>query len=159
MIVSALVLTALTGGLLATQSVFAVSENGQDTLVTKIAEKFKLNKTEVQAVFDANRSERMESMEAKYEERLKQLVTDKKITEAQKTLLLAKHEELQAAHKAEMVNNANLTQEQRKAKRDTEKKSQEDWARVNNVDIQYLFGGFGMGGHGALRISHRGMGR
>jgi hypothetical protein len=86
-IVSALVLTTLGAGLLSTQSVFADDTNRQETLVTKIAEKFKLNKTDVQAVFDANRSERRASMEAKYEERLKQLVTDKKITEAQKKLL------------------------------------------------------------------------
>ena len=146
-------------GFLSTQSVFADDTNRQETLVTKIAEKFKLNKTDVQAVFDANRSERRASMEAKYEERLTQLVTDKKITEAQKSLLLAKHEELEAAHKAQMANNANLTPEQRKAQRETERKSLEEWAKANNVDIQYLFGGFGMGGHGSFRMGHKGMGK
>jgi hypothetical protein len=68
--------------------------SGQDTLVGKIATKFHLDKGEVQAVFDEDRSEHEAKHAQKMEERLTQAVNDGKITAAQKDQIVAKHKEV-----------------------------------------------------------------
>ena len=55
----------------------------QDTLVEKIANKFNLNKSDVQKVFDDNRSENENRRETKEKSRLDQAVKDGKITKDQ----------------------------------------------------------------------------
>jgi outer membrane murein-binding lipoprotein Lpp len=84
----------LGGGVAATRTLAAdtTSTNPMDSLVTRLSEKFNLNKSDVQAVFDENRT----AMETKHQQevtdRLTQAVTDGKLTEAQKTAILAEHE-------------------------------------------------------------------
>lgn len=62
-------------------------------LITKIAEKFNLKETDVEAVFEAVRDERQEEMKSQRTDRLNQAVKDGVVTEAQKTTLLTKMEE------------------------------------------------------------------
>src|SRR4051812_10842071 len=76
--------------------------NPQSPLVQKIADKFHLDKTKVQAVFDEDRQSHQATMEAKYEERLAQAVTDGKLTADQKTKVLAEHKQLQSEMDAQM---------------------------------------------------------
>lgn len=145
-------------GLVTSTKVFAQNTtmtNHLSNLVDKIAAKFNLNKADVQAVFYQDRKEHQAEMEAKYEERLSQYVTDGKITEAQKALILAKHKELKASRQENRPDLKNMTEEERKAameanktKMDEERKALEDWATQNGIDIKYLMGGFGMGRHG-----------
>lgn len=74
-------------------------------LITKIAQKFNLKESDVQAVFDAVRDERQEEMKSQRTERLSQAVKDGVITEVQKQALLAKMEEHlgeKRANRAEM---------------------------------------------------------
>src|SRR5690349_14401657 len=68
------------------------------TLVQKIAQKFGLKESDVQTVFDEVRSEKQTEMQARFEEKLTQAVKDGKITEAQKTAIIAKHKEMQQKH-------------------------------------------------------------
>ena len=63
-------------------------------LVQMIADKFNMNKNDVQQVFDQYRLGRRDTMEKNYEAYLDQLVKDGKITQAQKDLILAKHKEI-----------------------------------------------------------------
>ena len=109
-------------GLLTSTTVLAQTttdnQNQMSSLVSKLAEKFGLNQGEVQAVFDQERSQRHAQMETLFEQQLTQDVKDGKITEAQKQLIIAKRQELQA------------------------------WASQNNIDLRYLRGGFGGRGHG-----------
>ncbi len=65
------------------------------TIVSKIAERFNLNESDVEAVFDAVRDEKQDEMKKTREEKLSQAVADGVITEEQKTLLLTKMEEHQ----------------------------------------------------------------
>lgn len=65
----------------------------RDTLVTRISQRFNLNKSDVEAVFDAIHDERQSEMEAKREEKLTQAVKDGVITEDQKNALLVKMED------------------------------------------------------------------
>lgn len=125
-------------------------------LVQKIATKFGLQASDVQAVFDQDRTDRKAEMEKKFEETLIQAVVDGKLTEAQKQLILAKNKELEAsrtAHKPEDMQGK--TEEERKAameanktKMEVERKALEEWATQNGIDTKYLMGGFGKGPRG-----------
>lgn len=68
------------------------------SLIQMLSSKFGLQESEVQSVFNQHRDEMQKNMQAKVEARLTQLVTDGKITEAQKQLILTKHVELQKRH-------------------------------------------------------------
>jgi len=67
--------------------------SGRDTLITRISQRFNLNKSDVEAVFDAIHDEHQSEMNAKREERLSQAVTDGVITQTQKDALIAKMQE------------------------------------------------------------------
>lgn len=153
-----LLLTAATvavigGTLLGSTNVFAQSATTDggpmSPLVQKIADKFGLNKDEVQAVFDESRAEMETQRKAEYETRLTQLVTDGKITEAQKQLIIAKNAELEAGRKAAMDSMKSATDAERKDAMDAMRTSLESWAEDNDIDLQYLMMGHGgPGGHG-----------
>jgi hypothetical protein len=125
-VIAALVLSVVGAGVLGVNSVSAQS-TGTTSLVQKIAQKFNLNQSDVQAVFDQDHQDRHAQMAANYETQLSQYVTDGKITEAQKQLVLAKHKEMET-------------------NRETEMQIMQNWAKENNIDLQYLMphGGKGM---------------
>ncbi len=125
----------------------ATTDNPMSSLVQKIATKFNLNQNEVQAVFDQEHAERHAQMDAQYEQRLSQLVTDGKITEQQKQLILNKHKEMQANRETEMAALQNMTDEERRAAMEKKRTELENWAKDNNIELQYVMP-FGKGGHG-----------
>ncbi len=141
------------GGLGATSS-FAqttnTSDNHMTSLVQKIATKFGLKQADVQAVFDEEHQAREAAMEAKVETQLSQYVSDGKITEAQKQLILQKRKELAAKHETLRATMQNLTPEERKSKMEAERAELDAWAKQNGIDTQYLmmFGGKGHHGFG-----------
>ena len=108
----------------------AQTSTSNSSIVDKIATKFGLNKTEVQAVFDAEKSEKQGERRAEAGARLQQLVTDGKITAEQKTKIEAKQTELQTAMEAERTALA-------------------AWATENGVEVRYLMGGKGRGEGGS----------
>ncbi len=135
-------LAVLAGGLLTvTNASAADSSNPHDAIVQKIADKFGLNKDEVQKVFDEERSARQAEMQKKQEEKLNQLVKDSKITEAQKTLIINKQKELKEKHEANKDSFKNKTPEEMKTQMEKEKTDLEAWAKENGIDINYLMGG------------------
>lgn len=156
-----LVVAIVAAASFATTQVFAETPfvtNPESTLVTRIAEKFGLKKNDVQAVFDKERADRRAEIEVKYMNQLDQDVKAGKITEAQKKLIVSKRKELetkreeymrsmQGKTKAEIV----AAREVNRTTMEAERKSLEDWAAKNNIDIKYLKGGymiFGGKGHG-----------
>lgn len=118
---------------------FAEDSNGQDTLVQKIAQKFQIDQAEVQAVFDEEHKARETEMEARHEAYLKQLVSEGKITEAQKQLLLQKHEEMRAQRPNREAMKS-LSSDERKAQMDTKRQELDTWAKQNGIDPDYLMG-------------------
>lgn len=124
---------------------------GIQSLVQKIASKFGLKQTDVQSVFDEHKKEMDTKRQANYETRLTQLVRDKKITEAQKQLILAKHKELEAKRDSFKDSFKNMTEEQRKAAIQAEKTDLENWVKQNNIDVKYLMGGGMRRGRGMLK--------
>lgn len=81
-------------GYFGTSFVLADDENpAHQTLISRIAQKFNLKETDVEAVFTAVRDERQAQMQASREERLNQAVNDGVINSSQKDALLAKMQE------------------------------------------------------------------
>jgi hypothetical protein len=115
-----------------------------------IAQKFNLNQSDVQSVFDQYRQDRRSQMEAQFKTRLDQDVASGKITADQETLILNKRKELADNRASQMANFKNMTQAERQAAWQKDRQDLTDWAKQNGIDIQYFFGGFGHmgGGHG-----------
>lgn len=124
------------------------TSNPESTIVQKLADKFNLNKDDVQKVFDEEHAAREAKMQTKNEERLSQLVTDGKITQAQKTLILNKQKEMKAEREANRGSNSTKTQDERKTEMEAKKAELDKWAKDNGIDPQYLMGGFGKGHKG-----------
>ena len=120
----------------------------QTTLVQMIAQKFGLNQSDVQSVVDQYRQNRQSQMEAQFKTRLDQDVTAGKITAAQETLIINERQTLAANRQSQMANFKNMTQAQRQAAMQQNKQDVTTWAKQNNIDIQYLYGGFGRMGMG-----------
>lgn len=122
------------------------------SIVDAISSKFNLNKTEVQQVFDEQKTKMDAERETQVKEEVAKLVTDKKITQAQADLINAKREELDKQRETNKDSFTDLTQDQRKAKMDEQKTALEAWAKDNGIDTQYLrYVMGGKHGHGGPR--------
>jgi len=148
MIISAIALVVLSLGVFGLDKVKADEDGIYPPIVQKLVERFNLNTEEVKQVFDEERSERQQQMQVRFEERLNQTVSEGKITEEQKQLILAKHEELQAEREAEQESFKNMTQEERREGMEAKQNELKSWAEQNGIGLEYLFGGFGMHGKG-----------
>lgn len=147
-------ITATAAVLLAwgTTSIFAHGWGGanSETLIQRLVQKFGLKTADVQAVFDTVRDERQTEMQQKMVERLDTLVSEGKITQAQKELIIAKHTELQKQREADKDELRDLTPEERRAKMEARRSEIETWAQQQNIPLQYVLGfgrgeGMGMG--------------
>ncbi len=121
-------------------------------LIDKIAQRFNLNRSDVQSVFDQYKDDRKNMMETKFTQQLDTAVSSGKITEAQKQLILAKRQELQANRVSNLEKFKNMTPDERKKAISDERQALIDWAKQNNIDLALLTGrglghfkGMGMG--------------
>ena len=153
----------LSVGVLSTSTIKAQDAGNPDQgLITKLAQKLGLEETKVQTAFDEARTEmrteRQAEMETKFEEQVNQLLADGKITEAQKTAILAKHEEMQSQMQNRKPENKegwqNITQEEKQAQAETRRAEMEqrrtdleNWANTNGLNLEEL-GLFVGGPHG-----------
>ena len=147
-------------GATAIASTTAFAQNSTDShhpmtdIVQRIAEKFGLNQDDVQSVFNQLHDEHVAQRVDDYQNRLNQLVSDGKITQSQKQLILNKHEELQTQRQQDFDNFKNLTPEEHRQQREQQRTELETWAQQNDIDPQYLMFGPDMG-----RARFPGMGR
>ena len=136
--VAVLVASTFTATSAFAQSNTTTEASPMTSLAQKIAEKFGLNQDEVQTVINEVHEEHRTEIKAKVAERLSQLVTDGKITEAQKQLILDKQEELASNRQEKMESIKNMTDEERKAAFEKEKEEVKAWADENGIDLKYL---------------------
>ena len=106
-------------------------------LVDKIAQKFNLSKDEVQKVVDEHHQEGRAEHTKKLSEKLDQAVADGKLTEDQKTKILAKLEEMEKS-KPSHEDMANKTKEQPRAEIEQEHAELKQWAADNNIPEEYM---------------------
>lgn len=119
------------------------ADGPMSSLISALATKFNLNESDVKEVFDEQRAEMEENREKNREERLAQAVTDGKLTEEQKELLLAKQKE----EKALMESLKDKTKEERRAAMDEHRKSMQSWGEEHGIPEEFLRPG--PGGHGS----------
>ncbi len=126
-----------------------VGGDGEQSLIQELSQKLGIEESKVQSAFDQIHQEHKVKMQADYETRLNQLVSDGKITETQKQLILEKKKELESNRQSEMEKIKNMTPEERKSQMEAKRKELDDWAKQNGIDPEYLFlHGFGKeGGH------------
>lgn len=143
--VSALAFSLLTAGAYGVTVTYAQDTTIHQTLVEKIANKFNLKTTDVQAVFDQVRQERQAEMAKKYEQMLTDAVGAGKLTEAQKQLLITKHAEIMKSRETQMSSFQSMTETERHTAMEKDRTELAAWAKTNGIDETYLFG-FGKGG-------------
>lgn len=129
------------------------SNNPMSDLVNAIAERFNLNVSDVQSVFDeqrvkmeAQREEQRVQMEERRQQeftnRLNQAVADGELTQDQADEILTKRAELETRK----TNIESMTPEERQTVMKEEMDSLKQWATDNGIPEEYLpFLGFGMG--------------
>lgn len=103
-------------------------------LVTQIAQRFNLKESDVQDVVNQVRQSKVSSMQANWEARLAKAVTEGKITDAQKSAIIAKHAELQTAY----LGLKDLSASERKAKITQIQADLKQWASDNKLDASLL---------------------
>lgn len=125
------------GGIYAAQASNALPDR-MNGLVTAIAQKFNLNASDVQKVFDEQRNamqaERQAENLARLKERLAGAVKDGTITQSQSDLILAKHEEMHGF----MTSLQGKTPDERKTAIDAKIVELQQWAKDNNIPSAFL---------------------
>ena len=134
--------SVLCGGLVVATSAFAQtttnSQSNVPSLVQEIADKFHLNTSDVQSVFAQHRQEMRAQGEANYENYLKNLVSSGKINDEQEQLILNKHKELIDQMQSNLKNFKSMTPAQRRAQMQANMQDLQNWAKQNNIPLQYL---------------------
>lgn len=128
---------------LANAATSSTNNDPMSSLVDAIASKFKLNKTDVQKVFDEQRQANQAEREAEAKTELAQLVTDGKLTQDQADKITAKRAEMQKEREANKANGQRPTDTEMETKRTALDK----WFTDNNIPTDYRYLVFG-GGHG-----------
>lgn len=149
--VASIGIAGITG--VATASALTSTDSTTGTsLIDKLVSKFNLNKDEVQAVFDADRSEHHAAMQAERTAALKTALTDGKLTQAQYDYIVAAQAEIDTLMDTAGApdTQSDETRAAIKAKLDTLR----DWMKEQNLTLENLGLGFGRGGHGPGRGDH-----
>ncbi len=148
-IVTALSAAGLAGVSVANAATTTGTHNGPFSgLVDALVSKFNLNESEVQAVFDAQRETMEAERDQEAKDRLAQLVTDGKLTQAQADKITAKRTEVEAEREANRTSNEKKTTAERKAEMENHKATLDTWLSDNGIDEQYTYLLSGGGGHG-----------
>lgn len=113
------------------------------SIVQRISQRFGLNQSDVQSVFDQHHQEVQTEHRARMEERLNQLVAEGKLNETQKQAILTKLQEMVSQKQSNGENFRTMTPEQRQAEMQKKHDEMKSWADSIGIDPSIL-GGFGM---------------
>lgn len=141
MVISALIAT-LGAGAIGVGTTFAATgsprQAGVQNLISAIATKFNLSESDVQAVFDEHRLEKMENhqerREDRREDRLENAVTDGKLTQAQADAIQANI----ASQNVFIESLKDKTQDEKKAAIKANHESQKAWAEASGIPKEFL---------------------
>lgn len=128
------------------------------SLAAAMATKFGLKQADVQAVIDAQHTDRQAQHHQALEARLDAAVTAGTITADQKTKVLAKIKEFTATHQANRDAMQDKTMAERRAAMEADRASLQQWATDNKIPENLLtmdgskgrMGNGSMGGHGRM---------
>jgi len=91
-------------------------------------------------ITDDERTDRRQTAVSSLETRLAEAVSVGILTEAQRDLILQKHEELRAERESDLSSWRDLTRDERQSKIDERRADLERWAADNGIDPAYVFG-------------------
>ncbi|HOZ81226.1 MAG TPA: hypothetical protein PK370_03340 [Candidatus Woesebacteria bacterium] len=156
-LIPALVISIVAAGAIFKVSyVEAVSSSPKTGLIQYLAQKLGIDQTKVQTAVDEyhtqQQTNRQKENTENYTVYLDGLVKQGKITDSQKTALLAKHTELQSTRQT--TDWSTKTPSERQALIDQEKAKLEEWAKQQGIDVSYLRFGFGGGNKGNRGMMH-----
>lgn len=114
------------------------NNDGQTSLVNKIATRFNLNKDQVKAVFDEDRAAHQAQRQKEVETALSKAVDEGKLTTNQKELILAKRSEIKSDLEKNHAAVKDKTRSERKAVFEQKRAELEKWAGDNNISKNYL---------------------
>jgi hypothetical protein len=127
-------------GLMRASSIYASDkEENRSSLVRKIATKFGLKESDVQAVFDEEMGSRKSRMKQNFIDRVDQLVKDGKISQEKKDLILKKHDEVESKRDSQRTAFQSMTRGQRLEVQKKEHQEMQEWASANDIDIRLLW--------------------
>jgi len=113
-------------------------------IVNAIAERFNLDVSDVQVVFNEQKEIKKAEMEQKFTDRINQAVVNSELTQEQANQIIAKKAELET----ERQNLQNGTPKENREIAKQHMNELKQWADENNIPLQYLsFGKFGGGRH------------
>lgn len=113
--------------------------NRMHSLVQALADKFHVNTTDVQAVFDAQHAQQVTDRVAQEKTRLDKAVTDGKLTQDQENLIIAK----QAEQKTFMESLKGKTKAEIQTAMKTNGESLKKWITDNKIPQAFFHFGFG----------------
>ena len=146
-LVPIIAVTIAAGTLVGIDQVYAQSNGNADTkLVQMIAQKFNLDQSQVQSVFDQYRQQQQSNMQQMMQQRtndrLTKAVQAGKITDTQKQDIITELAKLKSEYSPTSLKN--LTSAQRKEKFQAEQNEINTWAAAEGVSPTYLRPGFGI---------------
>lgn len=133
-------------GVATTSALTSTEGDGSTSIIDKLVSKFGLNKDEVKAVFDENRSERMADIKADRAEALKTALSDGKISQAQYDHIVTAQVEIEA-----LIDSSGPREDQTDEQRAAIKAKFDElrtWFDDQNIDVKDLGIGGGPGGRG-----------
>jgi hypothetical protein len=147
-VLPALVLGVLAvGAFLGGQQAFADYNDGNNTIVQMLAERFGVEESEVEAVFDEHRTVRMQERQQEMEGRLEDAVNEGLLTSEQKDALLQKMEEWHS----EKPDFGSMTREEHREAMESHRDEMQQWAEDNGIDLSVIhMGRDGFGGRGGM---------
>lgn len=149
-LVPVVTLSLVGASILSVGQVYAQS-HGSPTLVQAIAQKFGLNQSQVQSVFDQYKQQRQANVQQRLNDRLTKLVQNGKITDAQKTAILAEVAKLKSEYNAQSFKNMTLAQ--RKQAFQKEQAEIDSWSKSHGINPMYLRVGWGIPRSGWVTVT------
>lgn len=150
-----LLTTVLVSGMMVFKSSTAEAQEAtgmrdRANMVNAFSQKLGIDPDKAEEAMEQVRAEHQAQMQEALTEDLEEAVSSGKLTEAQKQLILEKHEELKSTREQRQLSRAQLTREERLAQREQERSELLDWAEANQIDPEFIsFGpkldGSGMG--------------
>lgn len=156
-VISFIGLTMVGIALFGANKIYAQTSIQHQTLIDMLVSRFHLNRNDVQSVFNDFQKQRQADAQANYKARLDGLVSQGKITSAQRDLIQKEHDSLVAQKQSSDWQN--LTPRQRQDKMIQQRTDLQNWAKQNNLDPGLLYlvmGGRGFGGIGMMGGFHHG---
>lgn len=107
-------------------------------IIDRIAQRFNLDRSDVQQVFDEAREEHQNMMQERFLEALEKAVSEGKITSDQKEALLEKHNEIMANREAFVEEMRDMTPQERRLAMRNHGEDLREWAQSQGINLDEI---------------------